>query len=155
MFVPESLKINQLLRQFRRQHMHIAIVLNEHGIVTGLITLEDILEEIVGEIADEHESATSKITKLKEGGWLVEATIPLEALEEALRITFTSEDSVTLGGFLSEKLQHLPKKGERLIYENYCFQVHKASNRRVQQVLIFEKKPTHDVQKKEQLLLKK
>lgn len=140
MFVPESLKINQLLRQFRRQHMHIAIVLNEHGIVTGLITLEDILEEIVGEIADEHESITSKITKIKEGEWLVEANIPLEDLGHALRIAFRSEDSVTLGGFLAERLQHLPVQGERLIYEGYCFQIHKASHRRVQKVLIFDKK---------------
>lgn len=140
MFVPESLKINQLLRQFRRQHMHIAIVLNEHGIVTGLITLEDILEEIVGDIVDEHEAIASKITSLKDGSWLAQATISLEDLSQVLRLPFKSSDSVTLGGFMAEKLQHLPKKGERLIYENYCFQVQKASKRRVQEVLIIERK---------------
>ena len=136
MFVPESLKINQLLRQFRRQHMHIAIVLNEHGLVTGLITLEDILEEIVGEITDEHESLGSKIIRTKDGGWSVEGNVSLEDLGQALGVEFHSKDSVTLSGFLTEKLQHMPKKGEKVIYEGYLFIVHKSSNRRVHQVFV-------------------
>ncbi len=138
MFVPESLKINQLLREFRQQQMHIAIVLNEHGSMVGLITLEDVLEEIVGEITDEHEPASEKIIPLKQGGWLVEANITLEELGEFLSLTFETETSITLGGFLTEQLQHLPKKGERILYKNYYFQVQKASPKRVHQVLIFE-----------------
>jgi putative hemolysin len=140
MFVPESLKISQLLREFRQQHMHIAIVLNEHGSITGLITLEDVLEEIVGEISDEHEPSTEKILPLLQGGWLVDGSVPLEHLSELLQIEFKVEDSVTLGGFLTEYLQHLPKKGERVIYKGYYFQVQKASPKRVNQVLIFEEK---------------
>lgn len=140
MFVPESLKISQLLREFRQQHMHIAIVLNEHGSITGLITLEDVLEEIVGEISDEHEPSTEKILPLLQGGWLVDGSVPLEHLSELLQIEFKVEDSVTLGGFLTEHLQHLPKKGERVIYKGYYFQVQKASPKRVNQVLIFEEK---------------
>ncbi len=141
LFVPESMKVNQLLREFRQKHMHIAIVLNEHGIVTGLITLEDLLEEIVGEISDEHEPTAEKIIPLKNnGGWLVEASSTLEDLEELLNITFASEDSVTLGGFLTEQLQHLPKKGERIFYKDHYFQIQKASPKRVLQVLIFKKK---------------
>ncbi|MDZ4152133.1 transporter associated domain-containing protein, partial [Methylicorpusculum sp.] len=119
-------------------HMHIAIVLNEHGIVTGLITLEDVLEEIVGEISDEHEHITPKIAQLKEGGLLIEASIPLEELEEFMGITFQTESAVTLAGFLTEQLQHLPKKGERVFYKNYCFQIQKASYRRVYQVAVVE-----------------
>lgn len=140
MFIPESVKINQLLREFRQQHMHIAIVLNEHGSITGLITLEDILEEIVGEISDEHDLATEKIVPLKQGGWLVDASTTLERLETHLGITFESEDAVTLAGFLTEQLQHLPKKGERILYKNHYFQVQKASDKRVLEVLIFTKK---------------
>jgi len=140
MFIPESIKVNQLLREFRQQHMHIAIVLNEHGIVTGLITLEDVLEEIVGEISDEHEHITPKIAQLKEGGLLIEASIPLEELEEFMGITFQTENAVTLAGFLTEQLQHLPKKGERVLYKNYCFQIQKASYRRVYQVAVVEEK---------------
>ena len=145
LFVPESMKVNQLLREFRQKHMHIAIVLNEHGIVTGLITLEDLLEEIVGEISDEHEPTTEKIIPLKNnGGWLVDASSTLEDLEEFLNISFESEDSVTLGGFLTEQLQHLPKKGERVLYKNHYFQIQKASPKRVRQVLIFTKKKSQD-----------
>ncbi len=140
MFIPESVKVNQLLREFRSQHMHIAMVISEHGGVVGLITLEDVLEEIVGEISDEHEPTTEKIAKLKQGGFLVEANITTEELGEFLNITFESEDSLTLGGFLTEQLQHLPKKGERILYKKYYFQIQKASKKRVQQVLIFEGK---------------
>ncbi len=140
LFVPESVKINQLLREFRQQHMHIAMVLNEHGSITGLITLEDVLEEIVGEISDEHESTTQKVIPLKQGGWLVDASTPLEELHKLLGITFEAESSLTLGGFLTEQLQHLPKKGERLLYKKYYFQIQKASPKRVFQVLIFEEK---------------
>lgn len=142
MFIPESVKINQLLREFRQQRMHIAIVLNEHGSVVGLITLEDILEEIVGDISDEHEAAAEKITKLQHNGWLIDASIPLEELEELLNITFETESSVTLGGFLTEQLQHLPKKGERIMYKQYYLQVQKASAKRVLQVLVFQEKQT-------------
>jgi len=143
LFVPESVKINQLLRQFRQNQMHIAIVLNEHGSMTGLVTLEDILEEIVGEISDEHEPATEKIIALQEGGWLADGSVTIEDVEDVLGITLESEESVTLGGFLTEHLQHLPKKGERILYKHFYFQVQKASPKRVRQVLIFaEKKNT-------------
>ena len=140
LFVPEMVKINQLLREFREQHMHIAVVLNEHGSVTGLITLEDVLEEIVGEITDEHEPATEKVLPMQPGVWLVDASVPINDLKAVLNISFTTEDSITLGGFLTEKLQHLPQKGERVLYKNYYFQIQKASPKRVKQVLIFAEK---------------
>ncbi len=128
--------------EFRQKQMHIAIVINEHGIIIGLITLEDILEEIVGEISDEHEPALEKIMPLQKGGWLVDATVSLEDLGVFLGIKFESEDSVSLGGFLTEYIQHLPKKDKRILYKDYYFQVQKASPRRVLQVLIFEKQNT-------------
>ena len=144
LFVPESLKVNQLLREFREQHRHIAMVLNEHGIITGLITLEDVLEEIVGEISDEHEPEQEKVIPLKNGSFLVDASIPLDELKEHLGITITAQESLTLGGFLSEQLHHLPRKGERVFYKNFCFQIQQASPKRVIRVLIFKesKKPS-------------
>jgi putative hemolysin len=142
LFVPESMKVNQLLRELRQQQMHLAIVLNEHGSVMGLITLEDVLEEIVGEINDEHEPTSQKILALPESGWLVDASVPLEDIEKLLNITLESEESVTLGGFLAEQLQHLPKKGEQVLYKHYFFQVQKASPKRVRQVLIFKEDKT-------------
>ncbi len=138
LFVPETQKINQLLSEFLRKRMHMGVVINEYGNIIGLVTLEDILEEIVGAIADEHERVSSSIVSLEQGGWLVDGNIDLEELEELFHITFTTQSSVTLAGFLSEKFQHLPKKGERFFYEGYCFQVQQASLRRVFQVLVFE-----------------
>jgi len=140
MFIPETIRVNQLLREFRQQQMHIAIVLNEHGSCTGLITLEDVLEEIVGDISDEHEPIAEKIVPLKQGGWLVDASVELEDLEDLMVIIFDTNDSVTLGGFLTEQLQHLPKKGERVLYKGFYFQIQKASQKRVFQVLIFAEK---------------
>jgi CBS domain containing-hemolysin-like protein len=140
LFIPEGVKVNQLLRELREQHMHIAMVINEYGSITGLITLEDILEEIVGEISDEHEPATEKIVPLKQGGWLIDASTPLEKVEEELDINFETEDALTLGGFLTEQLQHLPKKGERVLYHGFYFQIQSASPKRVYQVLVFEER---------------
>jgi CBS domain containing-hemolysin-like protein len=140
MFIPESIKVNQMLREFKNKHMHIAVVINEHGSITGLITLEDVLEQIVGDLRDELEASKEHIIQLKQGGWLVDASTPLEDVTDVLKITFETEGSITLGGFITEQLQHLPKKGERFLYKNFYFQVQKASNKRVLQVLVFEEK---------------
>lgn len=137
-FVHENMKINQLLRQFRVDRMHMAMVINEHGNIIGMVTFEDVLEEIVGEISDEYEEITEKIVPLQEGGWLVDATVDLDDLAELLGIEFTVEDAYTLAGFLIAELQHLPKKDERVLYKGYYFQVHKASHKRVIQVLIYK-----------------
>lgn len=140
LFVPESMKINQLLKEFTEKHRHMAMVLNEHGSIIGLVTLEDILEEIVGEINDEHELTSTKITHLNDNGWLADASTPLEDIEQLLNINFETANVFTLGGFITEKLQHLPKKGERILYKHFYFQVQKASPKRVLQVLIFKEK---------------
>jgi len=139
-FVPESLKVNQLLRQFKQQQMHMAMVLNEYGGISGLVTLEDVLEEIVGEISDEYESISKKVVLLRENEWLVDAAMPLEELSDLLNISFEAEDVFTLGGFLAEQLQSLPKKGDRIAYKEFCFQIQKASPKRVLQVLVFKDK---------------
>lgn len=136
LFVPETLKVNQLLRELREQHVHMAIVIDEHGIITGLITLEDVLEEIVGEISDEHEMVREKFIKLKTGGWLINGNIPLEEVGEIIGIEFEAESALTLGGFLTEQFAHVPKKGEQIIYKDFKFQVQEASLKRVQRVLV-------------------
>ena len=140
LFVPETMKINQLLREFRQKGMHIAIVINEYGSVTGLVTLEDVLEEIVGEIRDEYEAEPEKIIPLPEGGWLVDGSVDLESMSKLLDITFEIEHAITVGGFLTEKLQHLPKKGEEIIHKSYRFKVQEASTKRVSQVRISKEK---------------
>lgn len=140
LFIPETQKINQLLSEFLKKHVHMAIVIDEYGSVAGLATLEDIIEEIVGEIVDEHEKFSAEIVQLERGGWIVDAGVSLEKIEDLLQIKLPAENSVTLGGFLAEKLQHIPKKGERVLFEGFCFQVQQASARRVLQILVFENK---------------
>ncbi len=137
MFIPETQKINQLLSELLKKHIHMAIILNEYGSIAGLVTLEDIIEEIVGEIVDEHEKTVTEIVPLEQGGWIVDGTASLEKIEDLLNIHMVAENSISIGGFLAEKLQHLPKKGERVLYEGFHFQVQQASPRRVLQVLIF------------------
>lgn len=142
LFMPESVKVNQLLKSFKTKHMHIAMVINEHGSVTGLATLEDVLEEIVGEIHDEYEAIIERIMPLQKGNWLVDARTELDKLEKLLKIAFESESkATTLGGFLVEQFQHLPEKGEQLTYKNYTFQVQQVTNKKIVRVLVFDSKP--------------
>ncbi|MFT6765669.1 MAG: putative hemolysin [Alteromonas naphthalenivorans] len=140
LFVPESMRVNQLLRQFKQQRHHIAMVLNEYGGIIGLVTLEDAIEEIVGDINDEHESVAEHIVPLENGGWLIYAGVDLYEISKLLNIRFNNEDAITLAGFLTEKLQHLPRKGERFAYEGYVFQIQKSTPKRVVQVLVFKDK---------------
>ena len=133
-FVPDSLKVNELLKEFKQQKIHMGIVLDEYGSTIGLVTMEDALEEIVGEIIDEHDKDGSheKIKIIsKDSEWLVDATLDLDRLKEYLKIPFSVETSVTLGGFLTERLQHLPKKEEQLHYQGYCFNIEEADSKRI------------------------
>ena len=118
MLVPDSIMINHLLRQFKAKQQHMAVVLDEYGSIVGLVTLEDVLEEIVGDIVDEHELVLQKIIQLKDdGGWLVDASISLDDLSEVINIDFNKYDVISLGGFIINKLQHMPKKGESFSYD--------------------------------------
>lgn len=140
MFMPESTIVLRALKEFREQRMHIAMVINEFGGIAGIVTLEDVIEEIVGDISDEHETVSEKIVLLNLGSWIIDASIELEELSALLGIEFSTK-ALTLGGFLIEQLQHMPKKGERLFYKKYYFQIQQSSPKRISQVLVFEDKP--------------
>ena len=116
LMVPETQKINQLLSELLKKRIHLVIILNEYGSVTGLVTLEDIIEEIVGEIVDEHEKAAAEIVALEQGGWLIDGSVGLEKVEDLLNIHMITEYSVSICGFLAELLQQLPKKGVLVMY---------------------------------------
>jgi putative hemolysin len=133
-FVPDSLTVNELLKELKQQKIHMGIVLDEYGSSIGLVTMEDALEEIVGEIIDEHDKDGSheKIKIIAQGEeWLVDATIDLDRLKEYLKIPFSVKTSVTIGGFLTERLQHLPKQEEQMHYKGYCFSVEEADSKRI------------------------
>jgi putative hemolysin len=139
MFVPENMTVIDLLGKFREKQAHIAMVRNEQNMLTGLVTLEDLIEEIVGEISDEHESTLGKIMSMGENEWLVDATITLEDLGKFLNIAFVTEHSVSLAGFLAEILKHIPQKDEEILYKNFLFQIQKATALHVQFVHIYKK----------------
>ena len=138
-FVPDSLKVSELLKEFKKQHIHMAMVLDEYGSTIGLVTLEDTLEEIVGDIADEHEPNMQlrKITIIDPiMEWSVDASVDLDRLEDILQINFHVETAVTLGGFLTEYAQRLLKVGENFFYKGFCFTIEQANEKRVLQVHI-------------------
>jgi putative hemolysin len=132
-FVPDNMKVNELLKEFKLQQIHMAMVLDEYGNTIGLVTLEDTLEEIVGDIHDEHDANrdTEKIKVVKKDcEWAVDATIDLDRLHPLLKITFEVQSAVTLGGFISEQMQRIPKVGESLTYKGFSFIIEKADAKR-------------------------
>lgn len=138
-FVPDSLKVSELLKEFKRQQIHMAMVLDEYGSTIGLVTLEDALEEIVGDITDEHDpnAHLRKITIMEPDiEWSVDATVDLDRLEDILQIHFHVETAVTLGGFLTEHAQRLLKVNESFFYKGFCFTIQQANEKRVLQVHI-------------------
>ena len=136
-YVPESKKVSKMLREFQDKKTKIAIVIDEFGGTSGIITLEDILEEILGEIQDENDNETAPIKYLSDGNFLVKASINLEELSEELSISFTNEkDYDTLAGFVMDKLNKIPNKSEEFIYNDYKFIVEKMAKRRIIDVKI-------------------
>ncbi len=124
-FVPSSVMISRLLREMQRRKVHIAIVVDEHGDVDGLVTIEDILEEIVGEIEDEYDTGKGGIVeKLKDGTMLIDASASLRDIEDAgVVIDEDGEEFHTLAGFMLSKLQRIPRGGEFVVYKNMRFTI--------------------------------
>ena len=135
MFIPESKRLNVLLKEFRNSHNHMAIVVDEYGGVSGLLTIEDVLEQIVGEIDDEHDPDEEvMIVPEREGCWRVDALARIEDLNEELGTRFSDENYDTVGGLVMHELGHLPRSGESLLLEGMRFTVLRADRRRVHSV---------------------
>jgi magnesium and cobalt transporter len=131
-FIPESKRLNALLREFRVSRLHMAIVLDEYGGVAGLVTIEDVLEQIVGEIDDEHDVDDDVyIRDLGNGRYVVKALTPIEDFNEFFGSTLSEEEFDTVGGLVTNRLGHLPKRGEQVDVDGYLFSVIRADNRRV------------------------
>ncbi|HHL40875.1 MAG TPA: HlyC/CorC family transporter [Deltaproteobacteria bacterium] len=134
-FVPNTVMISRLLREMQRRKVHMAIVLDEHGDVDGLVTIEDILEEIVGEIEDEYETNKNGIVeKLKDGSLIIDASASLRELENyGFRIE-ESDDYNTLAGFMLSRLQRIPRGGEFVVYRDHRFTVVDVEENRIRKV---------------------
>jgi putative hemolysin len=136
-YVPELKKIDRLLAEMQRQGTHLAVVVDEYGGAVGIVTIEDLLEEIVGEISDEFDQEVAPFKKLGEGHYLISARTEIKALNEALHLDLPAGDYETLAGFLIAELGDLPRAGEHLQYRNLKFTVRQAEARAVKEVELF------------------
>ena len=131
-FVPESKRLNVLLKEFRASRNHLAIVVDEYGSVAGMVTIEDVLEQIVGEIEDEHDiDEDTFIRKHSDVSYTVKALTPVNDFNEYFGTDFSEEEFDTIGGLITHEFGHLPKRGETIILGNQSFQVTNADNRRI------------------------
>lgn len=131
-FVPESKRLNVLLKEFRASRNHLAIVVDEYGSVAGMVTIEDVLEQIVGEIEDEHDiDEDTFIRKLSDVTYTVKALTPVDDFNEYFGTDFSEEEFDTIGGLITHEFGHLPRRGETIILGNQSFQVTNADNRRI------------------------
>ncbi|KGI78643.1 HlyC/CorC family transporter [Oleiagrimonas soli] len=133
--IPESMRLNVLLAEFRLSHNHMALVVDEYGGVAGLVTIEDVLEEIVGEIDDEHddEEPPVMIQTLSDGGYLVSALTPIADFNDTVGTAFSDEEFDTIGGMITAEFGHLPETGEETELDGLLFHVTQSDDRRVHQ----------------------
>ena len=131
--IPESKRLNVLLQEFRANRNHMAMVVDEYAGVSGLITIEDVLEQIVGEIEDEHDSEDdeSNIKPFDENGYIVKALTPIEDFNEFFDIGLPDDDFDTVGGLVTQQFGHLPHKDEVVSIDEFTFKVLSAENRRI------------------------
>lgn len=138
LIVPENRLIDDILEDFQEQEIQMAIVIDEWGSFEGLFTLEDIIEEIVGEIRDEFDEEEPAISKLNDGSYTIDGRIPIAVVNEALDSGFESEDFDTLGGLVLGQLGRLPEVGDELDLDGYTLRVDEVDGPRIAQVLIRE-----------------
>jgi putative hemolysin len=136
LFAPESQTVATLLADFRRRRQHMAVVVDEYGAVTGLATLEDLVEELVGEIADEHEDEMPPVVALPDGGYSIAGRVRLPEVATLFGTTLPPSGSDTLAGLISERLGHIPKAGEKAEEAGLTFTVEEADRRRIHRVKV-------------------
>jgi len=131
-FIPESKRLNVLLKDFRSSRNHMAIVVDEYGGVSGLVTIEDVLEQIVGDISDEHDiDEDGNIMRHSERHFTVKALTPIEDFNEYFGSDFSDEEFDTVGGLIMREFGHLPKRGEVINIEGFHFKVLHSDSRRI------------------------
>jgi magnesium and cobalt transporter len=137
-FVPESKRLNILLRDFRSNRNHIALVVDEYGGVCGMVTIEDVLEQIVGDIADEYDfdEDEDNIIRQDDAHWRVKADTEIADFNEALGTEFSDEDYDTIGGLVLKAAGQLPKRNERIQIGEWQFTVLRADSRRLYSLLV-------------------
>lgn len=139
-FIPESKRLNVLLKEFRSNRNHIAIVVDEYGGVSGMVTIEDVLEQIVGDIDDEYDydEDEDNIIQQSSGHYRVKALTEISELNAALGTQFSDEEFSTVGGLVVNRFGHLPKRGEQIVLDHFQVTVVRADSRRVHALLFVQ-----------------
>ena len=132
--VPESKKADSLLEEFKKDRSHMAVVIDEYGTVCGLVTIEDILEELVGEIEDEHDSEDEDLIQVSEYEYIANATLELSEFEQKFNKSFNGMDAETLAGLFISKLGFLPKVGDKIDLDNMILAVTAADKRKIKKI---------------------
>lgn len=135
-FVSETKKVSELLREFQSEHLQIAVVVDEYGGTAGIVTTEDVIEEIVGEIGDEHEDEEATIVDLGDDTWLVSGLLRVDALEEKLEARLEGEDYETVAGMIFTTLGRVPTMGNVVAKNGFLFEVERADRRRIYRVKV-------------------
>lgn len=135
-FVPESKHIDSLLREFKRRHVHIAVGIDEYGGISGIVCMEDIIEEIVGDIQDEFDHEREDIIFLAENCWICDARVDLDSLNEEIKSSFPTEEFDTLGGFVFDLFGKIPVKFEKISWKDYDFIVQEMEGHKVNTIKI-------------------
>lgn len=139
-FVPESKRIDSLLREFKRRHVHIAIAIDEYGGVSGIVCMEDIIEEIVGDIQDEFDNEREDILPIGDGVWLCDARVSLDDLTDVVKEDLGVEEFDTLGGFVFDLFGKIPVKYEKVSWKNFDFVIQDMEGHRINTVKIVTRK---------------
>ena len=145
-FIPESKRLNVLLKEFRSNRNHIAIVVDEYGGVAGIVTIEDVLEQIVGDIEDEYDfdETEDNIIRENEGVFRVKAGTEIEDFNQSLGAHFSDEEFDTVGGLVVSRFGHLPKRGESVKFDGFNFSVLRADSRRLHAVRVTRLTPEEE-----------
>ena len=132
MFIPESKRLNSLLKEFRDTHNHMAVVIDEYGGTAGIVTIEDILEQIVGDIEDEHDTdEEDDIRDMGDGSFAIRALTPIDDFNERFDTAFSDDEFDTVGGLVMQRFGYLPRRGEQAHLGEWRFTVLGADNRRI------------------------
>jgi len=142
-FIPESKRLNVLLKEFRASRNHMAIVVDEYGGVAGLVTIEDVLEQIVGEIVDEHDiEEDAYIKKHNDNVYAVKALTPIDEFNDYFYSKFSDEEFDTIGGLVMQRFGRLPRRGEVITIDRFRFKVLNADSRRIHLMQVTERRGT-------------
>ncbi|MGQ5523512.1 HlyC/CorC family transporter [Chitinimonas sp. PSY-7] len=143
LFIPESKRLNVLLKEFRANRNHLAIVVDEYGGVAGLVTIEDVVEQIVGDIEDEYDfdDTEDNILQDRQGRWRVKAVTAIADLNKVLETSFSDTDIDTVGGLVVTEFGRVPKRGDAISFGGLHFQVLRADSRRIHSLLIEREAP--------------